>query len=344
MFRSIHTHSLSPPHSNLLTLRTLTAPLNPADHNQITGSYASLPPFTTTLGTSTPTTVPGNEACFEVLSTGSSVKTLKAGDWCIAKKTGLGTWRTHIQVPEDKVVRVEKEGLTAKQVGGVSVNPVTAYRMLKDFVPLKEGEWYIQNGANSGVGRAALQLGKQWGLRSIAVIRDKPDEEGAALKREMEELGATQVITDSELQDRGFKDTIKEWTNGGKEELKLALNCVGGHPADALSKILSPGATMVTYGAMSKQPLRVGASALIFKDLRYKGFWVSRWSDEHPEEKRRTVEEILEMMRAGELVMPEGRDCRWGWGTGREELVGAVDGVLGGGGGGGKGWFVFEDM
>lgn len=119
---SIHTHSIGPPHSSLLTLRTLTAPLNPADINQIQGSYPSLPPFTNTLGTAQPTAVPGNEACFEVLAAGSAVKSVKKGDWVIAKYTGLGTWRTHLQVEEDKVMRVEREGLRSEQVATVGVS------------------------------------------------------------------------------------------------------------------------------------------------------------------------------------------------------------------------------
>ena len=105
-----------------MTLRTLSAPLNPADINQIQGTYPTVPPFTNTLGTPEPTAVPGNEACFEVLSVGSGVKSVKKGDWAIAKHTGLGTWRTHLQVEEEKVMRVEREGLRSEQVGTVAVS------------------------------------------------------------------------------------------------------------------------------------------------------------------------------------------------------------------------------
>ena len=128
---SLHTHSIGPPHSTLITLRTLSAPLNPADINQIQGTYPTLPPFTNTLGTPQPSAVPGNEACFEVLAAGSGVKSVKKGDWVIAKYTGLGTWRTHLQVEEDKVVRVEKDGLRSEQVGTVGVS-VLSENSLRD--------------------------------------------------------------------------------------------------------------------------------------------------------------------------------------------------------------------
>lgn len=105
-----------------MTLRTLSAPLNPADINQIEGTYPTAPPLTSELGTSQPTAVPGNEACFEVQAVGSGVKSVQKGDWVIAKQTGLGTWRTHLQVEENKVMRVEKEGLRSEQVGTVGVS------------------------------------------------------------------------------------------------------------------------------------------------------------------------------------------------------------------------------
>ena len=40
----------------------------------------------------------------------------------------------------------------------IAVNPGTAYRMLKDFVALKSGDVVIQNGANSAVGQAVIQV------------------------------------------------------------------------------------------------------------------------------------------------------------------------------------------
>ena len=247
-----------------------------------------------------------------------------------------------MQVDEEQVVRVEKDKLSAQQVGTVSVNPVTAWRLLKDFVALREGEWFVHNGANSGVGRAAIQLGKRWGLKSIAVVRGRGGKVGEKLKRELEDLGAEKVVTDVEVADKGFKDRVKEWTNGGREEVKLALNCVGGDMAMAMAKVLSAGGCMVTYGAMSKAPMRVGASMLIFKDLRFEGFWVSRWGDRNPEEKKKTVDEILGLIREGEFKNVPTMEVKWDWDTKEEELVDAVQGTLEGFRKG-KGIFVFGD-
>ncbi|KAG4434496.1 hypothetical protein IFR05_010039 [Cadophora sp. M221] len=260
------------------------------------------------------------------------------------KSTNFGTWRTHALAPESAVLKIEnKEGLTPIQVGTVSVNPCTAYRMLKDFEPLNAGDWFIQNGANSGVGRAAIQLGNLWGLRSINVIRERADAAATqAMKDELLQLGATHVVTESELLDKTFAERVKEWTSGGREAVKVGLNCVGGKPTAALVKCLSSGGHLVTYGAMSKQPLMLPTGALIFKDIRFSGFWVSRWSDGHPEEKKRMVEEVLDLTREGKFRDIPVQELRWEWGTEEGVLKEAVQGTLGGFRAG-KGVFVYGD-
>lgn len=259
------------------------------------------------------------------------MKGLQKGDWVIMRSTGFGTWRTHALATADDVLKIEnKEGLTPLQVGTVSVNPCTAYRMLKDFIPLEAGkDWFIQNGANSGVGRAAIQLGKEWNLNSINVIRERPSaSETESLKQELLRLGATKVITDAELQSKGFSSQIKEWVAATKGDLKLGLNCVGGPPTLAMTKTLGQGGHLVSYGAMSKQPLSLPTGLLIFKDLHFSGYWVSRWSDRHPEEKKKTVEEILQMTREGKFKDVPVKELRWDWGTEESVLKEAVQGTL----------------
>lgn len=51
----------------------------------------------------------------------------------------------------------------------LAVNPPTAYRMLKDFVDLKKGDTVIQNGANSGVGQAVIQIAKAMGYHTVSL-------------------------------------------------------------------------------------------------------------------------------------------------------------------------------
>ncbi|KAJ5615390.1 Alcohol dehydrogenase superfamily zinc-type [Penicillium hordei] len=343
----LHKHSISAPHATQVNLRLLTSPMNPADVNQIQGVYPSKPPFRTDLGNAEPAAVGGNEGAFEVLSTGAGVKNLSKGDWVIMKRTGLGTWRTHAQLDESQLIKIEnKEGLTPLQVGTVSVNPVTAYRMLRDFCEwdwMRAGEeWMIQNGANSGVGRAAIQLGREWGIKTLNVVRQrKTPEETEALKKELRDLGATVVITEEEMLTGNFRDMVHEFTRQGREPIRLALNCVGGKNATALAKTLAPDSHMVTYGAMSKQPVALPSGLLIFKNLAFDGFWVSKWGDKNPELKESTIKDVLQLTRSGKFRDIPVDEVKWNWESEGPELAESVQGTLGGFRSG-KGVFTFN--
>ena len=66
--------------------------------------------------------------------------------------------------------------------------------MLKDFADLSVGDAFVQNGANSAVGQAAIQIGRKLGLKSINVVRAR-DSGMDELKRFLTDLGADVVIT-----------------------------------------------------------------------------------------------------------------------------------------------------
>ncbi|KAK8184029.1 mitochondrial putative trans-2-enoyl-CoA reductase [Phyllosticta citribraziliensis] len=282
------------------------------------------------MSTPNPIAVGGNEGVAEVIAAGTGVKGVAKGDWVIMKQPGFGTWRTHAQTDASNLVKIDNhDGLTPIQVGTVSINPCTAYRMLTGFAEMKEGDWFVQNGANSGVGRAAIQLGKLWGYKSINVVRDRPDQaQTEKLKHELKDLGADIVVTEAELLERGFGQRVKEWTNGGRERLPLALNCVGGNSATALSKLLSPSGHLVTYGAMSKQPVQLPTGLLIFKDIHFDGFWVSKWGKDHPEDRKKAVNHVLDLIRQGKFKDTPVDEVEWEWETKQDTLVKAVQGTL----------------
>ncbi|CAI4211012.1 unnamed protein product [Parascedosporium putredinis] len=327
-------HLPSIPSSTVL-IRALAAPINPADINTIQGTYGAKPEFTTELGTQPAAAVPGNEGVFEVVSTGSSSLGFAKGDWVIPSQSGFGTWRTHALVEADALFKINKEGLTPTQAAQVSVNPCTAYRLLRTFGPatgVKEGlpmnhlepgsgAWFIQNGANSGVGRAAIQLGRIWGLRSINVIREREiPEETEVLRKELKDLGADVVVTESEFLTREWRERLRDITNHGRDPVHLGLNCVGGKSATNIARSLSEGGAMVTYGGMSKQPVLLPTAALIFKDVRFLGFWLSKWNKKDPAGRKYSIEYLLDLMRDGQFHDAPVEEVKWDWETGEAAL------------------------
>jgi trans-2-enoyl-CoA reductase len=338
----LHTHSISPAYRNLVNVRFLAAPINPADVNQVQGSYPSKAAFSTALGTAAPCAVGGNEGVAEVVAAGEGVTSLKKGDWVIMRRPAVGTWRTHAQAPEDDFVRVERHaGNTLAQVATVSVNPCTAYRMLRGFADMREGDWFAQNGANSAVGRAAIQLARLWGFRSVNVVRAR---EGGvdALAAELKALGADAVLCEDDLLSRpgGYREAVRAAAGGAP--VKLGLNLVGGKSGSGLLRSLGEGGHLVTYGGMSRQPVVVGAADQIFGDVHLHGFWVSRWGERNPRDREAAVRHILELFREGKLTQGPLEEVRWDWATPKETLVDAVAGTLKGFRKG-KGIFMFGD-
>ncbi|KAJ1306729.1 hypothetical protein OPQ81_007718 [Rhizoctonia solani] len=282
-------------------IKFLLSPINPADLNVVQGVYPSKPKIRDDLGTPSPAFIGGNEGVGRVERVGSGVTELAVGDWVVATQPQSGTWASHAYIEPKDVTRVDKRVGEAR-AATITVNPPTARGMLSDFRTLEAGDYVIQNGANSAVGQAVIQIAAARNLKTINVIRDRPNVD--ELKQYLISLGATHVITEQELSDDSMRTKVKEWTEG--KGIKLGLNCVGGKPTTILAKHLGPNAALVSYGAMSKGPLSLPTSLFIFKNLTSYGYWQTRWYETHTSEERKSMlQEISDLMLADKLKAPD---------------------------------------
>ncbi|KAG1744658.1 uncharacterized protein EDB91DRAFT_1123754 [Suillus paluster] len=295
---------LPPPPPNTLNIRLLLAPINPADLNVIEGVYPAKPEPDTSLSQvkDHPLFVGGNEGLGRVIHIGEGVVGLQKGDWVVMSKAQSGTWSSAKNVSPSDVIKVPKQGLSEAQAATITVNPSTAYNMLHDFAQLVEGDWIVQNGANSAVGQAVIQIAAAKGYKTINFIRDREDVE--SLKKHLESLGATHVVTYDELSDKSLREKVKTWTGG--KGIRLGLNCVGGKTTTLMARLLGNNAHLVSYGAMSKEPLSLPTSLFIFKNLTCHGFWQTRWyNGKSIEERQELLETLTTLMRDGKLQGPD---------------------------------------
>lgn len=295
-----HSYKLDPAAlaSNEVILQSLASPLNPSDINQIQGVYPSKPKMglDSLPGLQSPAAVTGNEGVFKVVATGSGVSGFEIGDWCIPNGVNFGTWCTHRQTTADQLQKLPKS-ISVQQAATIAVNPSSAYQMLTMYEKLQPGDWFIQNGGTSQVARAAIQIGKKLGYKSISIVRDRDDID--AVKAELQALGATHVITETENASKEFGPQIKQWLDG--KQIKLGLNCIGGPSATGLARKLGNDATMLTYGAMSMKPVSLPTSLFIFKNLTAKGFWITANIKRVPGSRESSVSAVLELMENGDL-------------------------------------------
>jgi mitochondrial enoyl-[acyl-carrier protein] reductase / trans-2-enoyl-CoA reductase len=275
----LEAQKLPAPAADEALVRVLAAPINPADLNQIEGKYPIRAPLPAT---------PGFEGAGIVEKIGESVKNLAPGTQVILPHD-LGTWREACVVKADKLVAVPNE-IEPEQAAMLKINPLTAWRMLHDFVALQPGDWVIQNAANSAAGRAAIVIARELGYRTVNVVRR------AELIAELRAEGGDVVLLDNE----DLRESVAEATDGAP--IRLALNAVGGESALRLAKIVAPEATIVTYGAMSLRPLTLPNGLLIFKNLHFTGFWVNKWYEQAaPTERAETFARIFELAQRGLL-------------------------------------------
>ena len=255
------------------------APINPADLNQIEGKYpvrAALP------------ATPGFEGAGIVIESGAGVKGLTSGALVILPHN-IGTWRDAVAVKAEDLV-VVPDGIEPVQAAMLKINPLTAWRLLHDYVDLQKGDWLIQNAANSAAGRDVIHIAHELGYKTMNVVRR------AELVDELLAEGGDVVLLDGD----NLRDEVKSAT--GDASIRLGLNSVGGESALRLANCLAPGGTLVSFGAMSLQPLKIPTGLLIFKDLRFRGIWINKWYDNAtPSERMQTFQSLFDMARHGLL-------------------------------------------
>jgi trans-2-enoyl-CoA reductase len=267
------------PAADEAVVKMLAAPINPADLNQIEGKYPVRPELPAT---------PGFEGAGTIVELGANVNGL-TNDTLVILPHNVGTWRNALAVKANDLV-VVPEGVEPIEAAMLKINPLTAWRLLHDYVELQKGDWLIQNAANSAAGRDVIQIAHELGYKTVNIVRR------AELIDELRAEGGDIVLVDGD----NLRDEVKSATGGAS--IRLGLNSVGGDSALRLANCLAPGGTLVSFGAMSLQPLKIPTGLLIFKDLRFRGIWINKWYDNAtPSERMATFQPLFEMARRGLL-------------------------------------------
>src|SRR5438105_10324281 len=210
------------PSAGEVIVKMRAVPINPADLNQIEGKYpvrAQLP------------ATPGFEGAGIVAEVDRGVTNVAVGALVILPHN-VGTWRDAVTVKADELV-VVPAGIEPVQAAMLKINPMTAWRLLHDYVDLARGDWLIQNTANSAAGRAVIQIARELGYKTVNVVRR------SELISELRAEGGDVVLVDSENLRREVEDAI------GGPPVRLGLNAVGGESALRLATCLAPGSTLV---------------------------------------------------------------------------------------------------
>lgn len=201
----------------------------------------------------------GTEGVGRIVELGKDVKQWKRGDRVFAPM-GLGTFRQQLAAPADRVLAAPAGD--ADQLALTTVNGLTAFLLLEEHVEAKPGDWIVQNGANSSVGRYLAVLAKRKGVKTIGLVRREN------LIAELKAGGADVVLVDSgNPNDMAAK--VKAATGGVLA--KSGIDCVASSATTTIARCVEEGGKVSNYGFMTGQPCQMSFVDLWKRNIRLHG-------------------------------------------------------------------------
>jgi NADPH2:quinone reductase len=185
-------------------VRVKAAGVNPVDTYIRSGSYAVKPPLPYT---------PGFDAAGIVDEIGAAVKRVKAGDRVYVERAATGSYAEQALCAESQA-HLLPDQVSFAQGAGVGVPYGTAHVALFERAHAQPAEAVLVHGASGGVGIAAVQLARAWGMTVIATAGSEKGRE--LVKRE----GAHHVL-DHTL--AGYLDEAVKLTGGRGVDVILEM-------------------------------------------------------------------------------------------------------------------------
>lgn len=259
----------------------LMFPINPADVSFCRGTYRLKPTLPAT---------PGAECIGRVTAVGAGVTHVKPGDLVITLQRE--NWTQKRRVKGDDVIPVPS-GMDLQQAAMLRINPATALLLLTGVVPLKPGDWLIQNVANSAVGRLLIPLARARGIRTMNVVRR------ASLFGDLKALGADACVVDTP----DLAEAVKAQTGGAP--IRLGLDAVSGRATARIASCVADDGVVCNYGSMSGEDPVMSRSALSARGVTLVGFTLTRPLATYPREKVRAIyADLARQVMDGTLSAP----------------------------------------
>lgn len=202
----------------------------------------------------------GTEGVGRIVAIGPGVSGRKTGDRVFAPQ-GVGTFRQQLAAPADRLIAAPENG-DADQLALTTINGMTAYLLLEDYTAAQPGEWLVQNGANSSVGRYLFALARRKGVHVVGLVRR------ASLIPELMAVGADAVLVDSgEPNDMAAK--VKAAAGGAP--IKAGIDCVASKATTTVARCVAEGGEVINYGYMTGQPCHMAFVDLWRRNIKLRG-------------------------------------------------------------------------
>jgi NADPH:quinone reductase len=265
------------PGEGQVLIRNRAAGVNFFDILQIQGKYQHKPPFPFTVGA---------EVAGVVEKTGPGVTEVRKGDRVLAF-TMNGGYAEFSLAPAWKTFRLPTQ-MSFPEAAALPIVYQTSHYALSDRGRLEKGEWLMVHAGASGVGMAAIQLGKAFGARVIATA-------GSAEKLEFcRSLGADHALS---YADDGWVGEVKQITAGRGAD--VIYDPVGGDVFDLSTRCIAPDGRLLVIGFASGRIPSIAANRILLKNIAIVGVFWGRQTEPRPQSLAESQAAIFEMYRSG---------------------------------------------
>jgi NADPH:quinone reductase-like Zn-dependent oxidoreductase len=169
----------------------------------------------------------------------------------------------------DQVIPIP-ERMSFEEAAAVPLVFLTAYHMMVTRAQIRPGQTVVVLGANSGVGIAAIQLGKLFNARVIATAGNEEK------MRRARELGADEVIDHYRQK---ISDEVRRITS--KEMADIVIEHVGEATWGESMKSIKAGGTIVTCGATTGPKAEFDLRFLFARQLSFLGSYMGTMGELH---------------------------------------------------------------
>jgi len=180
----------------------------------------------------------------------------------------------YIAVPRVNVIPIpnlpDGSQLTYDEAASIPLVFLTAWHMLVGRCAIKAGDFVLVLGGGSGVGTAAIQIGKLVGARVIATAGSEDKLQQAR------ELGADYTIHHYQQK---ISDEVRKITY--KQGVDIVFEHVGAATWDESVRSLKPGGKLVTCGATTGPEAKFDLRILFTRQLSFLGSYMGNMGELH---------------------------------------------------------------
>ena len=218
--------------------------VNRADILQRQGHYAAPPGATQILGL---------ECAGTISSVGAAISLDHIGEKVVALLSG-GGYAQKVAVPFGQVMSVP-QGLSLVEAAALPEVACTVWSNLDMTANLSDGEWLLIHGGGSGVGTAAIQIGRALGARVAVTAGSQAKLERCA------QLGADVLINYNE---QDFVTQMLEATGG--RGVNVILDNMGGSYLDRNVSVLARDGRLLIIGLQGGTKAELNINTLLLKN------------------------------------------------------------------------------